>query len=404
MHLTGRYPDWWQGKRFFRPTRWWASGPSNETTRDNPQRILLGEGRSWGTGTIPAYCLAGKPSLARGFTDLVDTVRVRHITGGVSTLQFKAYEQGWEKWTGATLEGVWFDEEPPEPIYKEGLTRTNATKGITMLTVTPLEGMTTVIGYFHPHPKTPDRHLTMMTLDEAGHYSDEERERIIASYEDWERDARTKGIPMLGEGRIFPFDEAKLSVPAISIPQHFAQLIGVDFGDDHPFAAVHLAWDRDADTVYVCNVFKESRAPIAVHASAMKAWGGWQPVAWPHDGHVHERGGGPAQADLYRREGLRMLPEHATHLHGGFQIEPGIAAMKERMRTGRIRVFEHLEPWWQEFRVYHRKDGKVVKEQDDLMSATRIGVMSLRFARTQDPPMQATFVDRDYDPLAEAVA
>jgi hypothetical protein len=35
-----------------------------------------------------------------------------------------------------------------------------------------------------------------------------------------------------------------------------------------------------------------------------------------------------------------------------------------------------------EFRLYHRKDGKVVKEHDDLLSATRYAIMMLRHARS----------------------
>jgi hypothetical protein len=45
-------------------------------------------------------------------------------------------------------------------------------------------------------------------------------------------------------------------------------------------------------------------------------------------------------------------------------------------------VFRHLHDWWEEFRLYHRKDGRVVKEHDDLMAASRYALMSLRFAKT----------------------
>ena len=51
------------------------------------------------------------------------------------------------------------------------------------------------------------------------------------------------------------------------------------------------------------------------------------------------------------------------------------------METGRLKVFAHLEEWFDEFRLYHRKDGLVVKEFDDLMAATRYGVIALRFAK-----------------------
>jgi hypothetical protein len=57
--------------------------------------------------------------------------------------------------------------------------------------------------------------------------------------------------------------------------------------------------------------------------------------------------------------------------------------MLDRMRTGKLKVFkEHLD-WWEEFRLYHRKDGKVVREGDDLLCATRYALMMLRHASTQ---------------------
>jgi hypothetical protein len=57
--------------------------------------------------------------------------------------------------------------------------------------------------------------------------------------------------------------------------------------------------------------------------------------------------------------------------------------MLDRMQTGRLKVFSHLNDWYEEFRLYHRKDGKVVKEHDDLLSATRYALMMLRFAQTE---------------------
>jgi hypothetical protein len=66
--------------------------------------------------------------------------------------------------------------------------------------------------------------------------------------------------------------------------------------------------------------------------------------------------------------------------------EAEIADMLIRMESGRFKVFKHLNDWFEEFRFYHRKDGRVHKEGDDLMSATRYAVMMLRFARTNMPP------------------
>ncbi|UCI06283.1 terminase large subunit domain-containing protein [Mesorhizobium sp. B1-1-8] len=152
MHLTGRYPDWWVGKVFDRPVRLWAAGVTGEGTRDNPQRVLVGppqQQAAWGTGMIPADAIAGMV-MGRSVPGAIDSVVVRHGGGGdvqapESVLSFKSYEKGREKWQGETLHGVWFDEEPPLDIYSEGLTRTNATDGITIVTFTPLLGMSDVV-------------------------------------------------------------------------------------------------------------------------------------------------------------------------------------------------------------------------------------------------------------------
>jgi phage terminase large subunit-like protein len=153
-HLTGRYPAWWQGRRFGHPVRAWAGSTGFETTRDGVQRILIGEPKdraNWGSGLIPKPDLVDW-SLRSGVRDALDGVTVRHVAGGVSTLAFKSYIQGREKWQAETLDFVWFDEEPPLDIYTEGLTRTNATGGMVYLTLTPLLGMSDVMLLFKDCP------------------------------------------------------------------------------------------------------------------------------------------------------------------------------------------------------------------------------------------------------------
>lgn len=150
------YPEGWPGIRFNEPCWWWAASVSGIATRDNPQRILIGDPANrdaWGTGAIPRQNLIGdgdkvRASMASGTPHLIDTTLVRHKAGGDSILQFKTYEQGRERWQGPTLNGVWYDEEPPEDIYEEGLTRTNTTEGPNALTFTPLLGMSTVVRKF----------------------------------------------------------------------------------------------------------------------------------------------------------------------------------------------------------------------------------------------------------------
>jgi phage terminase large subunit-like protein len=150
MHLTGKYPDWWPGARFDEPGRYWAGGETRVSTRDSIQKLLVGEPEreeDWGTGAIPGDDILDT-FRAMGVANALDSLTVKHVTGGASTLLFKAYEQGRAKWQADTLNGVWFDEEPPMDIYTEGLTRTNATGGLVMLTFTPLKGMSDVVQMF----------------------------------------------------------------------------------------------------------------------------------------------------------------------------------------------------------------------------------------------------------------
>lgn len=226
------------------------------------------------------------------------------------------------------------------------------------------------------------RHVVSMTIDDVDHYSAEEKARIIASYPAHEREARTKGIPTMGSGRVFPVADEKISIEPLSIPKHWPQINGMDFGWDHPFAAVNVAWDRDADCIYVTKAYREKEATPVIHAASIKPWGDWVPCAWPHDGYQHDKGSGDQLKELYRGQGLNMLADHATHSEGGTGVEAGLMDMLERMQTGRFKVFSNLAEWFEEFRLYHRLDGKLVKERDDLMSATRYAVMMLRFSET----------------------
>jgi len=383
MHATGLYPEDWRGRRWDRPTRWWAAGVTGESTRDNPQRILLGLPGEFGTGAIPAAHIA-KITPGRGVPDLQDTIRVKHVSGGTSRIVFKSYEKGREKWQGETLDGLWFDEEPPLDIYSEGLTRTQATGGCVFITFTPLLGISDCVARFLME-KPVGTHTTTMTIDDAEHYTPEQREAIVAAYPAHEREARARGVPVLGSGRVFPVTEGSITCEPFDIPESWPQLCAMDFGWDHPTAAVRGAHDRDGDVIYITQTYREREKPIHTHAAALRAWSPKLLWAWPHDGLQHDKSSGEQLATQYRDHGVAMLPERAQFEDGTSGVEAGIAEMLDRMETGRLKVFRHLSQWFEELRLYHRKDGLIVKERDDLMAATRYLIMSLRFAKTLRP-------------------
>lgn len=405
-HCTGNYPDWWTGRRFDSPVRCWVAGTSAEGTRDTVQRILLGDGLEYGTGSIPKSAIKEVKS-ARGITGAVSQIYVQHKNGGVSYIGFRTYEQPIDRWAGESLHVLWMDEEPPAKHYTEGLTRLNARQGTLMMTMTPLLGMTKTVQMFYPLPTTEDRALTMMTIDDVTHYTEKQRRQIIAAYPEHEREARISGRPMLGEGKVFPIDRSEIVCDAFPIPEHWPVLGGIDFGWDHPTGCVSVAWDRDGDCIYVTHNYKERKRDPDQISTEIKEWNRGQRWVWPHDGNVEiDRGSGLTIAQQYRRHGIRMIGKHVTFPDGGHGTEAGLLEMIQRMRSGRFKVFKHLEPWLAEFDIYHRKDGKLVKELDDLISATRLCVMGIRYANVrEDTASNAVLAPMDnFDPMEQAGA
>jgi phage terminase large subunit-like protein len=161
-HLTGEYPQWWTGRRFEKPVKWWAVGKTNETTRDIVQATLLGQiaqrdGRKHfdGAGVVPGQAV-GSVTWKQGVTDLADTIKISHASGGWSTLGFKSYQQGRGSFEGTSQHGIWMDEEPPQDVYGECLIRAATTNGIIMITFTPLEGLSEVVMSFLPEMQAQD--------------------------------------------------------------------------------------------------------------------------------------------------------------------------------------------------------------------------------------------------------
>ncbi len=398
-HLTGRYPAWWTGRRFDRPTVGYVGADTGELCRDGPQRVLFGRPDELGTGLVPGDAIGDKAA-ARGTSDLFDYVKVLHVSGGWSQVKFKTYASGRKAWASDTIDWAWFDEEPPLEVYSEGMVRTNEVLGPVWLTFTPLLGMSLVVCRFVSDADRETRSLTQMGIADRPDYTPEKIAAILAQYPEHEREARANGTPMLGSGAIFPVSEKLISVPPFAIPAHWPRIGAMDFGWDHPFAAVDVAWDQAADVAYVSRAYRASHATPATHVDAIKPWGADLRWAWPHDGHGTEKGSGVELAKQYETRGLKMLHEHAQFEEGGYHVEPGITMMLGRMETGKLKVFENLNDWFAEYRTYHRKNGKIVKTSDDLLSATRYGLMMLRYARVPGRRVTTAIADTAWNPLS----
>lgn len=388
-HATGLYPAWWDGWRCNRPTTQWVAGDTKETVRDIIQRKLLGEPGQEGTGMIPA-ALLGKITMRQNSNGSCDFVLVKHVSGGWSRIGFKSYDQRRESFQGVEQDHIWLDEECPPDIYQECVQRFRgkSSEGRLLLTFTPLSGITEVVSMFVPqftvefNPneyEASSRAFVFCGWDEVPHLSASEKAQKIANTLPHERDARTKGVPSIGAGKVYQVPESDFVIePLATVPAHWPRLFGADFGFSNSTSVVFCAHDRDADCIYIYAEYKRTQAEPDVHMGAIKAMGGtWIPGVGDYAGANLE---GERTLELYKRIGLPMFKADKS------QKNEGILEVMTRLSQGRLKVFSTCQKWLQEFRLYSRDErGRVVKPDggDDLMDATRYAVRDIRRAITK---------------------
>jgi phage terminase large subunit-like protein len=374
FHLTGRYPPWWQGHRFDHPVQAWAASVTRESTRDILQAVYLGGlgGNHGQSGVLrPDWVLATR--LKNSMAGAVDTVQVRHVSGGVSALAFKSFDQGRVRFQGTARGVIHLDEEPPLDVWEECVLRTVTTGGRLLLTMTPLQGMTNLVQKFVADEATNQaRGLAVVRAGwaDAPHLPRGELRRLRATLAPHELAAREHGEPVLGVGRVFPLDEREVAVPRFVIPPDWRRCFGVDFGWTNPTAAVWLAEDPVSKIAYVTEVYAASGKTPAEHAAVWRQKGDWIPGVCDPAGQAVSQRDGQSLVGLYGAAGLWLQPADNS-------VEAGLMQLLTRMQEGRLKVFDDLGAWWGEFRGYHRDArGHVVKRGDHLLDATRYAVVS----------------------------
>jgi phage terminase large subunit-like protein len=145
--MTGRYPHWWDGRVFPGPVTVWVTGEKNAVVRDSLQLKLLGPLSELGTGLLPGDSIV-RATRKSGLADAIDTLAVRHVSGGLSSLRFRSYEEGRKAFQASDVDVLLLDEEPPLDIWTEALMRTMVRRGLALLTFTPLSGWSDVVEEF----------------------------------------------------------------------------------------------------------------------------------------------------------------------------------------------------------------------------------------------------------------
>jgi phage terminase large subunit-like protein len=387
MHLTGEYPDDWTGHRFEHPPEVWALGYSMEKTRDLLQSKIFGKyiNRQFEGGLVPREKILGHES-AQGTPNAMRSVQVRH-KAGIAVIKFWSYSQGQHALMGDVVDFFHIDEEPQDQsIRPQVLMRVangdRGRGGRGIYTFTPENGRTELVVQFMDEP-SKDQAFVMRGWDDAPHMTPEKRERMLELIPKHQRDMRSKGVPMLGHGRIFDLSDEFITCDAIQIPDHWYVIGGMDFGWDHPQAHVQLIEDRDAGDFYLKHSWKASQQSANDAWGAVKRWQEGVPVAWPQDGLQHEKGRDDAkqQRNHYEDAGFNMLGTYATWDSKSNSVEQGIYEIGDLMRKGKWKVFAGNSGYIDEFLQYHRDErGKIVKTRDDLLDAARYAYMMRRNA------------------------
>ena len=375
LHLTGDYPDWWIGRRFNRAVKAWAAGDTKQTVREILQDKLLGSPGQWGTGLIPGDDISRVARGGGSVADSVETIYVKHKTGGISALVLKSYDQRRESFQGTEQDIILLDEEPPEDIYTECLLRTMTNNGMLMLTFTPLRGMSEVVLAFLPGGELVEnladssKFVVMATWDDVPHLDDAVKKELWDSIPPFQRDARSKGVPQLGAGAIYPVPESDIVVPDFSIPDHWPRSYALDVGWNRT-AAIWGARDPETKIVYLYSEHYRGQAEPVIHAHSIKSRGEWIPGVIDPAARGRGQKDGTQLLEQYQDLGLDLT----TAVNA---VESGLYDVWMRMSGGKLKVFSSLSNWRSEFRLYRRDEkGAIVKKDDHLMDATRYLIVS----------------------------
>ena len=404
-HLTGEYPEWWQGRRFNVPITAWAAGDTNPKTKEIIQAKLFGtddyrQTDKLGTGIIPRERLGGITPRP-GVPGAIESARIKSRHGGESNLTLKSFEQGIAAFQGNEVHVIWADELMPAPILDECVIRTASTPwfegGLLAWTVTPVEGLTDGIMEFLPtgeiptEEQEPPKYVVNATWDDVPHLSEETKAVLKAGIRDYQLDARSRGIPMLGAGAIYPLPEEAYLCEPFEIPPYWRRCYALDVGWERT-AALWGAYNPDNGTWYAYNEHYRGHAEPSIHAAAIRGRGEWIPGVFDPAARGRAQADGRQLANDYRDLGLDLYD--ADH-----SVEAGLYHTFELLSTGRLKIFNTMQHLRGEIRLYRRdQKGRVVKVNDHLCDCLRYLAMSGVDIAKQVP------VKRELDPIERLVA
>lgn len=401
MHLTGRYPDWWEGKKFDRPVEVVAAGVSSKQVKRVLHQEFLGckhykRVNELGSGAIPKECIDVERA-SKGRDGVLEEIPVLHTSGEYSTLYFNAYSQDVESLMGFYADIVYVDEQERnstkfDEIFAELVKRTATAEGggLAMASFTPLNGVTHIVRQFWEPTEPFHGGLVKAGWDDVTHLTEKAKSKMLAATPPYQRDAVTKGIPVLGSGAVFPIAEAVIAYDDVVIEPHWPRTCGLDIGFTiDPTAAIFVAKDPSTQVYYIYDEYGDKDNNVDTPMDHVGPLYGKDcnaiPVAYDSAANAKTGASGQAVADIYREMGLNMLDESFKNPIGlrapsvSYKaILPGLVTMAEMMKQGKLKVHARNCPnFWREFRSYSYDDkGEPSKTDNHWMDAARMAVMT----------------------------
>jgi phage terminase large subunit-like protein len=384
---TGKYPDWWEGRRWDRPVNILIASVTPAQIRKAIQTKLFGRFSDMGTGMLSKDDITDRETgelmtwNMPGTSNTVVTAEVNHVSGGKSIIEVLTYNQGRDVFQGNTSDIVLFDEEPEHySIYAEAVRGIIRNNGLFILTFTPLKGLTKLLSNFLPnndryfegeHPDEPHRYICRAGVRDVPHFSESAIKAAESEYEPHLREARLYGVPCMGMGSVYPINEDSLIVDAFEIPENWKCCYGMDFGW-HNTAVVFIAKNPVTGIYYIYDEYKRGQVVADIHANAImkpSRAGQWMRGGCDPAGNKTEADGS-TYITTYKQLGLKLVP-------GVAKIAIGTQLIYSLMEAGLLKIMSHCTMLLAELRSYQydeKNPNKIKDDQDDhLLDAMKYG-------------------------------
>ena len=387
----------------------WVVSLSQQVQRDVAQKKILHYlRRDWIEDIV---MLSGRKDAPEH--GIIDFIRVKNALGGTSVIGFKSCDQGREKFQGASLDFVWFDEEPPEDIYFECRMRVLDRKGDLFGTMTPLKGLTFVYNEIFLNRRN-DNEVWYEFMEWADNpYLDEgETKALSASLDEKALQSRRYGkFTSVSAGLVYPeFDESVHVIEPFAIPKEWQDNISIDPGLNNPLSAHWYAVDFD-DNVYVVYEHYEAGRDIDYHAEEIKRI--CRLLDWHTDGRgrilalidsaAKQRtlGSVKSVAELFYERGILVNPNVDKDLF------TGIARVKSYLKRDNglpnIYIFNTCVNLIRELKGYYWGSGDTPRKADD-HSLDEMRYYLVSKPKKGLPMVEKTVIQKDKERLARQIS